>query len=615
MIAFHDSKITIIGFGFLMGYIFPCIADALKERVSTNVNAVTADEAQVSEKSAQFGIQVYYKDNMKALTDMHPDYIFFAPPPVVAAELIETCLKPYFDRVRAEKGELPGLLAFPPSPHAEFYKSILGDDIRVVNIIPNMLTSINGERVNSDKRHLFTFPEPDNWSREEKQELADFFAPMGRAMEVPRARVMHILSAEIMTHPLTEFAYDASNALNGMSISVSSEQCAATLRYLHAANRAYVSKLGSVSDPNMIPTRYVQVLETLYGTWFETIKDHLLGLGLTASEAVEFLNPLFDLYFCEAERETREMIIAKARKDATKGGMLELCMNGYAKILRPVIAKAIKGKVSIHSSMTLFRKYIETIIGAVAEKGNKLAGGVGTAFHPADHALLFSSIAEAAFSMLGKETAEAYIQYAVTAYGMERGKRMAGYAKENGDALDMASYFAYTEMNTVDGFVKESLPGTRWNAYVVRQCPWCTAWEKADKLQVGAYYCDWVDTAILRGFSDKLRLSITQTLSRTDGCMFNWLDSKNDVAESERVERIKSRIESTYLRGFDFHCAHLLYSAMRSLNEYGGDGAELLARSADRYLNFYSNSKLLQILLQMDFFEEVEGPNYDTINA
>ena len=76
-----EAKVTIIGLGFLMEYIFPCFRRAKGARTAQEINAVTADAGDLEGKRARLGIPVLLGDNARALRELEPDCIFFAPPP------------------------------------------------------------------------------------------------------------------------------------------------------------------------------------------------------------------------------------------------------------------------------------------------------------------------------------------------------------------------------------------------------------------------------------------------------------------------------------------------------------------------------------------------------
>lgn len=556
MRALEECSYSIIGLGYLMEYIFPCLRAVLGERTGCQVEASTADETDLEGKRQRLGIPVRLERNLEMLLEQQPDYILFAPPPAVAPQLLEECLLPYYQHIRETGGPLPQLLAFPPSPAGRRYLERLGADIRVVNIIPNMISSINGRTVWGGASHLFTFPEQDNWSREEKDELARLFQPMGRCMELTPAWNMPVLAAEIAAHPLTELADIAAQTLQERGVKTDYHQCAGFLRAHHLKLHGYTDPLPNPPCGFSIPEDFQKRLELANITWYQAVKEFLEQTGLAEEEICAFLDPLFNLYYYEAEQEDRELIVFKARKDATPGGMLELCMQGYSDLLVPALENLFScpEETLICSARTMGTR-LQTICAAVVERGRHLAETWTPPFTPKDHALFFAYAAKASQQLLG-ERAEDYLKAVVSQYGRERGRRMARRCVKNQEPLDMESYFSYGEWAADSGFEKHPLPDSCL-AYEVRSCPWETAWRERNLIRYGQHYCRYIDMSILEGFSPKLRLYQPRRLTDLDGgaCEFHWLDAKKTSSPRQRVS-------PEGIRDFLFHTAHL-YAVFR----------------------------------------------------
>ena len=246
MRPFSEAKVTIIGLGFLMEYIFPCFRRAMGGRAA-QLNAVTADAGDLEGKRRRLGIPVLLNDNAGALRELEPDWIFFAPPPSVAPELVENCLRPYFDGLRGAGTPVPALVAFPPSPAGAFYQEKLGEDLKVVNIIPNMISRVGEEDVSSQACHLITYPARDNWTPEEKAELGAFLSPMGRRLELTPELTLHVLSAEIATHPLTELADAAARRLTARGAPCTYQEAAGCMRAFHQKARGYTAPAPTIA--------------------------------------------------------------------------------------------------------------------------------------------------------------------------------------------------------------------------------------------------------------------------------------------------------------------------------------------------------------------------------
>ena len=163
-----DTKIVIIGMGFLMEYIMPCYKKLLGDNFATNVVAVTADAKDLKRKQESFGFKVVLNENKETLENVEPDIILFAPPPSFAPEITESVLKPYYEKLRKEGKPLPDLYAFPPNPAGKYYLDTIGYDINVANILPNMVSKIGDMDVSQEGYTNVTFPKEKEWPEENK---------------------------------------------------------------------------------------------------------------------------------------------------------------------------------------------------------------------------------------------------------------------------------------------------------------------------------------------------------------------------------------------------------------------------------------------------------------
>ena len=127
------------------------------------------------------------------------------------------------------------------------------------------------------------------------------------------------------------------------------------------------------------------------------------------------MNSLFDLYFHEAQLEDRQTIVAKAKKDATKGGMLELCMKRYFSVAEPLLKELFQASSLDAPEQKVSR--IGTLMGeitaAVVERGRGMTDDKVPEFSPRQHAILFGLMARSAIDSFGTEAADALLWQAV----------------------------------------------------------------------------------------------------------------------------------------------------------------------------------------------------------
>ena len=207
-----DLRFTIIGLGHLMEAIFPCIADIVgKKNLFRQVNATTADEADLKRKEMSLGIKVFLDDNLKALKEMEPDIILFAPPPGVAQRIIQNEFKEYFEYIRSKSSSLADIYSFPPVPPGSFYNDILGYDVLVVNIIPNTVRTIMGKPLIREGVSICTFST--DWPRERIDRLEKIISPLGIVVDLRPQELLPLLGAGVMAHVLPEVVISIADKL------------------------------------------------------------------------------------------------------------------------------------------------------------------------------------------------------------------------------------------------------------------------------------------------------------------------------------------------------------------------------------------------------------------
>lgn len=563
------KRITIIGMGFLMEYIFPCVRGLLGDRTAQQVNAVTADEKDLAGKQQRLGIPVLLNDNARALREMEPDWIFFAPPPTVAPRLVEECLRPYYAERRAAGKPLPVLFAFPPKPAGAYYQQQLGEDLAVVNIIPNMISMVGDEPVPAESCHLITYPERDNFTPAMKRELEELLSPMGRLLTVTPDKILTVLSAEIGTHPLTELADAAARALTDAGCAVDYRAAASAMRAWHQQRRSFRSRYSNQADWNAVPDATARAkMCALLDCWYDALTRFLVEEGVSAASAAALLDALFDLYLHEAQLETREEIVAKARKDATKGGMLELCLECYYEEIEPLIMQIMAAPTPAEAEqLERLDRLIHLSAADVVKRGGGLTGGAAAAFTPTQHAVLFGALARHTLENFGGDAPQV-LRRGVQRYGHERGARMAKRAAQRGVPSDMVAYLAFSEWRYPYHFEKSVESREPVYITLVHQCPWCLAWKEHGMQEYGPWYCRDVDEALVKGFDERLSLKVHSNLSEgAPHCRFEWQSLAMTEENARRLQELSAQLGDSCLKDWEYHTAHLL-SAM---------GQELLA--------------------------------------
>lgn len=132
-------------------------------------------------------------------------------------------------------------------------------------------------------------------------------------------------------------------------------------------------------------------------------------------------------------------------------------------------------------------------------------------FKAEHHALLFAWMARDSISLVGGENASPVLQRAIRRYGEQRGHRMALRAQSNKHDLSMLSWLAYPEWKAGKGEtvmnIVQKRPAVRIRIPV---CPWYTTWKNEGLMEYGRYYCEEIDTSVVRGFNPELHIDVNE---------------------------------------------------------------------------------------------------------
>lgn len=328
-------NLTMIGVGNLMEVIWPIISrvvggDHGGRVVADRVVGVTAEEADIPRKEALFGFPMVLNDNLGALRGNHPDLIMFSPPPTVAPELIETVLRPYYQERRAEGGPLPELYAFPPVPLGQTYLNALGDDVLVVNMIPNNVTSIGGRPVIDEGHYAVTYPAP--WPADRVAALQELFAGQGAYVELEPHQIVPMLGGLCAISSLW------------YALPMVADQLGIDHNDMGEYLRVRVRELSGFEPAQSTPVRsdlelpHAAFLTSMAGAWHNGVSRYYTETDIGPDAARTFVGRHLDLVLHTAQVECRSVLDDLAVGAATKGGVLERAIRHAQEELLPALA-------------------------------------------------------------------------------------------------------------------------------------------------------------------------------------------------------------------------------------------------------------------------------------
>ena len=191
-------------------------------------------------------------------------------------------------------------------------------------------------------------------------------------------------------------------------------------------------------------------------------------------------------------------------------------------------------------------------------------------------------------------------------YAQQRGSRMAQRALRDGQPLDFATYRAYSEWRASDA----SVLGVRTRTEVVvdgadklsriYNCAWSAQYIEMGLEDGGMAYCDDLDRSIARGFNPDLRYEVEQTQYHgCECCIHRQCDAHLELQVEPPRDGVKP---------FEYHCAHLYYTYLRTLSAiYGDAGAALSARVLKAFAEQYGEDAA-------DGLRKYQDTDFDHIN-
>ncbi len=337
-IHYPTTKISIIGFGNLLQSLFPGIREFIgKENISSHINATTAEQNIDTRKKLEkeFGIKLYYKDNLLALQNLQPDIILFAPPPNIAFYLINSDLKDYIQYLRKQNLPLPDIVAFPPIPPGFYYQEILGEDIRICTVLPNDIREIGGVSLYHEGHHFCTFSS--FWPIKNYERIYQFFIRFGEIIDIPPKKVLPLLITRVVVTGLAYFAISLQNMeipviLNDKKNSIQS------ITEIWENQFQLISRNGS-KEINLKKSEAKMVLEEIFSSFYEGMFKYMKSKSLDKAKYQAIVNKMLDLIFRLMKNSHEKELNQNIIRAATKGGLLELCMRYYDANVFPRLTK------------------------------------------------------------------------------------------------------------------------------------------------------------------------------------------------------------------------------------------------------------------------------------
>ncbi len=584
----HDDgvRIVIIGLGYIAEYIAPGYEALTGDKISSRIIGVTVDASDLERKRKTLGFPVYLGENERALREGKPDIIIFAPPPTVAMSLTHEVLLPYYEELRREGSSLPDLYAFPPSPSGEEYQKVLGTDVHVVNIVPNMFRTAAGTDISSEGFTLLSFPRGVTWSGESFKHLSRFFEPFGALRIQKPELVLTTLAGVITAFTASDTVFAIADVLYGGD----QEQIYRLGRIMRQLQRSLTGKEAD-SDVEEISSSQQQLLDAVVRSMYDGTVRALVEKGLTQEDAQKDQALCLEQQYHVASLEPRRTILYNTRKHATKGGVTERAEIFLTQFIKKVLQEFFGSKTAIDPN-EVYRTleplfYAQTL--DVASHGSRLASkGEKKDNKLEQHAVMLGLLCKYAITYAGEEGRAAFVA-GVKRLGKERGTRMAARAILRGDRLDFINSQAYGEWRAEPGDMEFQTFSTPESAVSrAPKCAWNDSWRKHGLLEYGKYFCTCIDEAVIKGFNSSLECEVVSNLTwGADSCEFNW---KTPLSPEEEIKIAakKKELGDRCVRDFNYHIGHVVHSVGGEITYLlGEDGQDAVDAAVFEFTNIF----------------------------
>ena len=225
-------------------------------------------------------------------------------------------------------------------------------------------------------------------------------------------------------------------------------------------------------------------------------------------------------------------------------------------------------------------------------------------FNEFHHAYIPAFFYDEVKKAFGEQGIRAFIK-ATNLYGEQRGNRMALRALREGYDLSYNSYFLFGEWRGTPGFAK--IERTFEDGVLLSEnfvCPWYSAMKEVGLTECGAVYCQYIDTALVRGFNPELKFEARTVLHTSDTCKLYYHIGEPITPIPDGDYNIKLDME--------YHCAHIFWTFSRVFRTVFGAKAEPVIAAVKKRFAEKASPEMLDTLLSYQDCDFTYLPDEET---
>lgn len=218
------------------------------------------------------------------LFKFHPTILIVAVPPTVSVDIAKTILLPYYNTLRAASQPLPDLYSFTPTPDENWYANLLGNDVSIVKILPNIFTDVHGIDITSVG--INTISTTSAFKHSSRRALLDLLlTPYGKTVSLSASQALIFLAGKITSHVCCEACFCIHEAAQKAGLSVTLNDIGKAFQYAQRSfTKFFDDPVPSLRRNDLLPSALLEFMQHFSDTWFSGLHDFTTSMPVCVSD-------------------------------------------------------------------------------------------------------------------------------------------------------------------------------------------------------------------------------------------------------------------------------------------------------------------------------------------
>lgn len=283
-----QEKIVILGTGFIAGYLnngLHYLFSKLRQPMAGNVCAIGKHPEKLAVRADVLKDCLLCTDPIDSvLFKFHPTILIIAVPPTVAVDIAKKILLPYYNTLRAASQPLPDLYSFTPTPDENWYANLLGNDVSIVKILPNIFTDVHGIDITSVG--INTISSTPVFEHSSRRALLDLLlTPYGKTVSLSASQALIFLAGKITSHVCCEACFCIHEAAQKAGLSVTLNDIGKAFLYAQRSfTKFFDDPVPSLRRNDLLPSALLEFMQHFSDTWFSGLHDFTTSMPVCVSD-------------------------------------------------------------------------------------------------------------------------------------------------------------------------------------------------------------------------------------------------------------------------------------------------------------------------------------------